>query len=406
MNGLFERKAPVFLMLGALALAVAACSGGGAPTPEQADVAVVVDTLSVVAEGRLVPVESVQLSFRNGGEIAEVLVAEGHTVEAGQLLARLGNGQQMEAAVASALLELVSAQQALEAIYEQADPMTAQAQLDLANARDEVRKAEYKWSVQQEGRRASQSTINGAEAKLVLAKNKLDRAKGEYDGFSGRSKDDPARALALTKLAGAQRDYDSALRNVNWYTGHPTEIQQAMLDAEVAIAQAQLEEAERVWEERKDGPDPDEVALAEARVANAKAQLEAAEAALADIELTAPIAGTVASVSIKAGEVATPGQVALVLADFSSWRVETDNLTEIELPSIAVGQLVQVTFDALSDVELAGVVNTISPFFEIKRGDVTYAVEIGLLDETDPRLQWGMTTVVTFEEVRPPFASR
>ena len=109
---------------------------------------------------------------------------------------------------------------------------------------------------------------------------------------------------------------------------------------------------------------------------------------------------------VKAGEVATPGQVALVLADFSSWRVETDNLTEIELPSIAVGQLVQVTFDALSDVELAGVVNTISPFFEIKRGDVTYAVEIGLLDETDPRLQWGMTTVVTFEEVRPPFASR
>jgi len=405
MNGLLERKAPVFLILGALALAVTACGGGGAPTPEQADVAVVVDTLSVIAEGRLVPVESVQLSFRNGGEIAEVLVAEGDTVEAGQLLARLGNGQQMEAAVASALLELVSAQQALEAIYEQADPMTAQAQLDLANARDEVRKAEYKWSVQQEGRRASLSTINGAEAKLVLAKNALDRAKDNHDEFSGRSKDDPARALALTELAGAQQKYDAALRNVNWYTGHPTEIQQAMLDAEVAIAQAQLEEAERVWEERKYGPDADEVALAGARLANAEAQLQAAEAALADRELTAPIAGTVASVSIKAGEVATPGQVALVLADFSSWMVETDNLTEIELPSIAVGQPAVVTFDALSDVELAGVVNTISPFFEIKRGDVTYAVEIEL-NETDPRLQWGMTTVVTFEEVRPPFASR
>ncbi|MEC4688108.1 MAG: HlyD family efflux transporter periplasmic adaptor subunit [Nitrospirota bacterium] len=405
MNGLLERKAPVFLILGALALAVAACSGEGASTPEQADVPVVVDTLSIIAEGRLVPVESVQLSFRSGGEIAEILVAEGDTVEAGQLLARLGNGQQTEAAVASALLEMVSAQQALDALYENADTMAAQAQQDVANAREELRVADYTWSVQQEGNRASESSINGAEANLILARKKLDDAREEYGHVSGRGDSDAGKALAQKNLSNAQRDNDSALRNLNWLTGRPTEIQQAMLDADVAIAQATLAAAENAWEERKDGPDPDEVALAEARVANAEAQLEAAEAALADRELTAPIAGTVASVSIKAGEVATPGQVALVLADFSSWMVETDNLTEIELPSIAVGQPAVVTFDALSDVELAGVVNTISPFFEIKRGDVIYAVEIEL-NETDPRLQWGMTTVVTFDEVRPPFASR
>ncbi|MCH7589013.1 MAG: efflux RND transporter periplasmic adaptor subunit [Chloroflexi bacterium] len=358
---------------------------------------VVIDAISVIAEGRLVPIEHVQLNFKSDGEIAEVFVAEGEQVRAGQILARLGDGARLEAAVLAARLELVSAQQALDALHESAPTMAAQAQLDLATARDELRKAEYKWNVQQEGLRASQSTINAAEAKLVLAKNQLDRAKAAFDSLSGRSKDNPARALALTKLAGAQQEYDAALRNLNWFTGHPTEIQQAMLDAEVATAQARLQETERVWEDLEHGPDPNMVELAEARLANAVSQLDAAQAGVADLELLAPIAGTVARVSIKAGESAAPGQVAIVLADFSGWMVETDNLTEIELPNIAEGQLVAVTFDALPDLELPGKVTAISPLFEIKRGDVTYAVEIQLM-QGDPRLQWGMTTVVTFQE--------
>lgn len=377
-------------------LVLAAC-GGGAATTEQAEVPVVIDAISVIAEGRLVPIEHVQLNFKSDGEIAEVFVAEGEQVRAGQILARLGDGTRLEAAVLAARLELVSAQQALDALHESAPTMAAQAQLDLATARDELRKAEYKWNVQQEGLRASQSTINAAEAKLVLAKNQLDRAKAAFDSLSGRSKDNPARALALTELAGAQQEYDAALRNLNWFTGHPTEIQQAMLDAEVATAQARLQEAERVWEDLEHGPDPNMVELAEARLANAVSQLDAAQAGVADLELLAPIAGTVARVSIKAGESAAPGQVAIVLADFSGWMVETDNLTEIELPNIAEGQLVAVTFDALPDLELPGRVTAISPLFEIKRGDVTYAVEIQLM-QGDPRLQWGMTTVVTFQE--------
>lgn len=377
-------------------LVLAAC-GGGAATTEQAEVPVVIDAISVIAEGRLVPIEHVQLNFKSDGEIAEVFVAEGEQVRAGQILARLGEGARLEAAVLAARLELVSAQQALDALHESAPTMAAQAQLDLATARDELRKAEYKWNVQQEGLRASQSTINAAEAKLVLAKNQLDRAKAAFDSLSGRSKDNPARALALTELAGAQQEYDAALRNLNWFTGHPTEIQQAMLDAEVATAQARLQETERVWEDLEHGPDPNMVELAEARLANAVSQLDAAQAGVADLELLAPIAGTVARVSIKAGESAAPGQVAIVLADFSGWMVETDNLTEIELPNIAEGQLVAVTFDALPDLELPGKVTAISPLFEIKRGDVTYAVEIQLM-QGDPRLQWGMTTVVTFQE--------
>jgi HlyD family secretion protein len=387
-------KKSTWMSVGILTLAIAACNTNGAAT-EEGEIPIVVDNLSVIADGRLNPIESAQLSFSTGGEIIAVLVEEGELVVSGQPLVQLGNREQFEAAVAAAGLELVSSEQALNDLYENSETMAAQAQQNLANARDELRIAEYTWSVQQEGNRASESSINGAEANLILARKKLDDAREEFGSTS--SSNDAGKALAQKNLSNAQRDHDSALRSLNWLTGRPTDIQQAMLDADVAIAQANVEAAERELEDRGNGPHPNDIVLAEARLANAEAQLAAAEAALANSELKAPFAGTVAGVMTKVGEMAVPGQPAVVLADLSSWIVETDNLTEIELPQIEVGQSVSVSFDALSDVELQGTVTAIRPLFEIRQGDVTYIVKISL-DENDPRLQWGMTAVVTFGE--------
>jgi HlyD family secretion protein len=402
MKALINTKHLAIGAMAVLTLSLAACTPPGSPASDAEELPVVIDDLSVIADGRLTPIKSAQLSFTTGGEIGEVLVEEGDVVAAGQPLVRLTNRAQFEAAVAGANLELVSAQQALDALYENADTMAAQAMQNLANARDELRDANYTWSVQQEGNRASESAINGAEARLHLAKRALDDAKENYDHVSGRRSDDPSRAVAQTNLSNAQQDYDSALRNLNWLTGKPTEIQQAMLDADVAIAEARVMDAERIAADLANGPDPDDIALAEARLVNAQAQLSAAEAAVADLELTAPFDGTVASVASTIGEMAAPGQPAIVLADFSSWMIETDNLTEIELPEVGVGQQVLVNFDALSDVELEGTVTAIKPLFEIRQGDVTYVVTISL-DEHDPRLQWGMTAVVTFGDA--PLAS-
>ncbi|HLF82469.1 MAG TPA: HlyD family efflux transporter periplasmic adaptor subunit, partial [Anaerolineales bacterium] len=83
---------------------------------------------------------------------------------------------------------------------------------------------------------------------------------------------------------------------------------------------------------------------------------------------------------------------------YSVWIVETDNLTEFELPGVEQGQPASVTFDALPGLELEGTVTAISPYFEIKRGDVTYTVKVQLL-QADPRLVWGLTSTVTFDEV-------
>ena len=74
----------------------------GAPAePEAAtqEVPVVRDSGEILADAVMVPVRDAQLSLPTGGIVAEVLVAEGDQVEAGQVLVRLDSTRQ-EAAVA------------------------------------------------------------------------------------------------------------------------------------------------------------------------------------------------------------------------------------------------------------------------------------------------------------------
>ena len=169
----------------------------------------------------------------------------------------------------------------------------------------------------------------------------------------------------------------------------------AIGQANLSLAQASLQLAEDEYNKVKDGPDPDLLKSADARVKAAETSLEAAKANLTHRELTAPFSGTVARLNLKVGEQVLPGQTAVVLADLSGWLVETDDLTENEVTGIAIGQDATVTFDALTDLEFAGTVQSISDLSTDVSGDVTYTTKVHLLDN-DPRLRWGMTALVKF----------
>ncbi len=117
--------------------------------------------------------------------------------------------------------------------------------------------------------------------------------------------------------------------------------------------------------------------------------------------LVAPFAGTLAQLNIKVGETVAAGTPMAVLADLSGWQVVTDDLTEIKVPGIAIGQAVTVKADALPDLEVKGEVTSIGIVFQEKSGDVVYPVKIKLLDP-DPQLRWGMTVAATFDATTAP----
>ncbi len=373
-------------------LLLPACSGEKQqPTPEPAPaeesfVAV------VSATGKVVPERWATLSASMPGRIERLAVTEGDWVEGGQVLLTLEGREGLQASLAAAEMELVAAQQALDDLLENAALARAEAQMELATARDELRKADYKWKNQQEGRRASRDVIDAAEANLVLAEEEVKRAKAAYDRLSGRSPDDPSRALALANLAAARQKRDSILRSLNWYKGQPTDIQQAILDAELAMAQERLAAAERRWQAVKDGPDPDALLAARTRLKSAQAQVAAAQAALENIELRAPFAGQVGTLLVRAGEWVAPGQPVLILGDTSALLVETTDLSEIDVAQIEPGATATVTFDALPDAVVQGTVVHIAP--KVSEGSGVNFKVLVAMESWPEALRWGMTAFV------------
>lgn len=413
--GVILMKSNIFKFLSLLLLfsfLLSACSS--ITTPEaDADatlVPIVADDFAVTAEGQLVPKDSVWLSFVTSGQVEEVLVEEGDPVRTGDLIARLGDREALESSIAMAELEvlmaeldLVNAQQDLDAIYENWPAQATQAQEALTNARQVVHDTEKRLGYMTSS--ASEADIDLAWTQVVLAKDALDKAEERFEPYEDKPSENLTRAAFQSQVAKAQKAYDEAVRRYNALVSDTSnEFDISQTEDELAIAQARLKQAQEDYDILKDGPDPDDIAAAERRIASAEGRIEtanatltAAQVALDNLELTATIDGTVIELDLIEGQQVTPGETAVLVADFSEWYVETDNLTEIEVVDVGVNQPVNIVPDALQDFQLSGVVTSISNVFEEKRGDITYTARI-LLDESDPRLRWGMTVVVTFEK--------
>jgi multidrug resistance efflux pump len=370
-------------------------SGAADPTAEAAPEPISEVNSGITAEGKLVPKDSVQLAFATNGQVAEVLVKEGDLIKKGDTLARLSGRKQLEAAIAAAEFELFSAQQSLKTLDDDLSTAQNQALSAVNAARQAVHDAERK--VNGLGGVADKNDIDIANTQVIFAKNALEDSQDNFDRYANYPEDNLIRARLKVDLANKQKEYDAAVRKYNALTGTASNFDLDQATTDLAIAQTQLKLAQEKFDTLQKGPDPDAVANAKARITTAETQLAASKADLEKLDLLATMDGKVVSINLKPGITVTPGQPVIELADFSEWDVDTDNLTEIEVVDVNLGQKVIVTPDALPDIKLDGEVIKISDTFEEKRGDITYTVRIKL-NEIDPRLRWGMTVVVDFKK--------
>lgn len=131
---------------------------------------------------------------------------------------------------------------------------------------------------------------------------------------------------------------------------------------------------------------------AQSRAAASAAVLESAKANLTQAALTAPFAGTVASIDVIRGELVQVGQAVLTLASLDTLQIETTDLSERDILRVKIGQSVDVYIEAL-DVTVTGKVIRISPISKTVGGDVVYPVTVEL-DQQPEGLLWGMTAEV------------
>jgi len=365
-----------------LAMSLTGCSRAPAPTPTPVaivstpELKVSLTASGVSASGVVVPRQKAQLSFAQNGQVKLVAVASGDDVEANQDIAQLEGIENLEASVSAAEMDLLSTQQALDALKENAAVTKAQAFVAIAEAYDEVRNAKYQLYYY-----LTPSTQAGLEVvqAMDLSEGKLEEARQAFDAYRQKSEFDETRRDLKEKLDRAESDNSSSLKRLE-------------LEAELMIAEARLEKAKLDYEKVKDGPNPSDVAMAEASSNHAKAQLKVAQAALEQAVLRAPFAGTITAVEVSPGETVLPGKVVVILGDLSQLQVETSDLSERDVGKVLVGQEARVFVEALNE-EVEGRVVEISPQATTVGGDVVYTVIIEL-NEQPQGLRWGMSAEV------------
>lgn len=380
----------VMLLLVVLALGISACANQQATTDDLATVEAQAAG-GIVAEGHLEPERAVNLSFQMRGIVEQVNVKIGDQVSGGDVLARLSNASQAEAQLATAKLELVTAQQELDALHRTGSSNLATAWTTYLDAQIARAEAEREW--EELNVDDIEDRIEDAETEIQDRQEDLDDAQEEFDKYKDLDEDNSTRQTAEDELETAQEDYNEAVRSLEEITRERDAIR-AVLDAAIA---AEVE-AKHQYEISSEGVNQDQLALAQARLDNAQAQVAAAESNLSNYVLTAPFAGVVAEVAIEVGDQVSAESRAVAVADMSSWTVETTDITELEVVEVAEGQRVTFVADALPDVTMEGVVTEISQSSYTQSGDVIYTVRIQA-DEVDPRAKWGMTVEVNFESL-------
>lgn len=395
------------------------------------------------------------------GRVAEVLVEAGDTVQAGDLLVRMDgellqaqrkraetalqaarDGQaagqagvdagqaalnaadaSAKAADASATAELLPLQTSLDDLNNNASLVKAQAEQAVAAANRSIRETTYQldnYTVP-----TGQQQMTAMEAVQAM-KEKLDRARENFEPYKYRSSGDATREDYKDTLEEAQSDYDSAVKRLEYETS-------------VARAQAALDQAMRDLDKLKDGPDPDQVAALEARIQaveagrkqaqagveqaqagltqaqkrleqaqtavdQAQAELDLIDAQIARLEVRAAVTGVVMTRNIEPGEVVQPGASLLTIGELDRLTI-TVFVPEDRYGQIQLNQAASVQVDSFPGETFQATVERIADQAEFTprnvqteegRSTTVFAVKLAI-DNPEGKLKPGMPADVYFE---------
>lgn len=345
----------------------------------------------VEATGNLSPVAQSNVAFSTAGRLAQIRVATGDRVQAGQVLALLDT-KDLELQLAQAQAGLKVAEANLEKVLAGArSEDIAVAQSNLAQAVASRQELEVSLAAATEQARLSwiqaANALRDAQAaytRLYWDNRELEQRLARYDQeLPEENKDAEAKAWRAVENAEAAMEqarlaYEQALQRQN------TSLQSARL--QVASAQANLERL-------LSGATAQDIAVAQASVEQSRAAVAVAQAQLDKATLTAPFAGVVATLLVEEGSQVNSATPILILLDPSAYYVDVE-VDEVDISRVQVGQAVSITLDALPGVELAARVQEMALSPSPGQGVVTYRVRVRITDLEEAQVRPGMTANV------------
>lgn len=298
------------------------------------------DTTHIVLQGN-VDLRQIELPFSDSERIAEVLVEEGSTVKAGQVLARLDTRRLV--------------------------PRVAQAEARAAAQREALRRLQN--GARPEEVAQARAALAAAQAETVNATSQLQRLRSISDESKGR--------------AISPQDLEAST-------------------AAARMSEARAESSRKALELTVAGPRQEDIDQAKAQLDAAEADLALLKRELADAELLAPTDGVIRNRLMEPGELATPQRPVFAIAITTPKWVRA-YLSEAELSRVALGAPASITIDSAPEAPLEGKVGFISSTAEFTpktvqteelRTSLVYEIRV-LVDDQEDRLRLGMPATVT-----------
>jgi HlyD family secretion protein len=354
--------------------------------------------LIATGPGTLVPSAEVSFGFKNSGQVSEVLAKLGDKVDAGQVLARLENGIiDLQYKQAEANLAALSSPSGI-AVAEQA---VQDAKASFANARDtlqhligpdmliaeeDITKAQQqlqlaKAAEEKDPSAENKQKVSDAESALVKAHGILTYA---YYGYSNSY-------TLHTFTYPIRNDKGTTIRRE---LIAPTDVEISAARAAYELAKANLSDAQNYLDILSGTRTADQVpASSVTQITEAQTALDQAKANLDATELTAPISGTVTSISLNIGDNVGTSAVITISNTNQPYMIDV-NLDETDWDKAVIGYDAIVTFDMLPNKNFDGKVVAVYPALDDSSGISLIHILVQLYSNLNTDLPAGATASV------------
>lgn len=324
--------------------------------------------------GTLIGGKETDLKFTASGTIATINAQVGDLVTEGQELATLADVSELRTNVTLAELDLKSANLTLEQVKNSGPTNLANAQLALAQAKEDLTSAQA--DLRSAGlARCDQDTTDAYYDKYMAAQEELNTLEKQND----------TQDYYLSYIVPAKMKVAQTL--ATWeYCASYTEYEIDSSHATLALAQAAVQEAQNTLQDlqQNDGIDATELAQAETNLNAAQKAYDSAVTILEGTTIYAPFDGTILSISAEVGDEIGTGAF-ITIADMKHPEVEFA-VDETDLDKVSVGNAVEVVLDSYPDTTINGSVTEIDPSLQTMDGYQVVAgvilLDISNLDES------------------------
>jgi HlyD family secretion protein len=399
-------------------------------------------TLKITANGTVLPGQTVNLSPKSAGRVAQIFVEQGDLVKQGQKIAQMENADlrvqllQAQATLRQAQANLAKAQNGSrpeEIDQAQARLEAAQASLDRSqngNRPQEIAQVQAKLSqvkaalaltqsIAPQQVRQSQAQVAAAAARLKLAVTKLERTrKLNQEGAIALEKLEEANAEFQTTNATyleaqqrLQQVKNNAAQEINQRRASVAELEQSLQQQrlgsrkeDTAKAAADVRQAQSSFQQAKNGTRKEEIAQLAAAVDVARAQVLAAQVQLRESIIFAPFDGIITQRYASVGAFVTPTTTASKEGQATSTSVVAiakdlevkAKVPEVDIGKVSTGQQVEISADAYPDQKFQGSVRIVSPEAVVEQNVTSFEVRLSIDDDREGVLKSGMNVNTSF----------